>query len=1262
MKTNESTNACPKCGAPVPPEAPQGLCPQCVFVQAAAPEAAPTATSQIPSLERLAVAFPQLQILELIGRGGMGFVFKARQPHLDRFVALKLLPDSLAHDPQFAERFNREGRVLARLNHPNIVSIFDFGQAGGFYYLMMEYVDGVNLRQAMQAGRFSPAEALAIVPKICEALQFAHEEGILHRDIKPENILLDAKGRVKIADFGIAKLVGEEHPDVTLTATGAALGTMHYMAPEQIEKPSTVDHRADIYSLGVVFYELLTGELPLGRFGPPSAKTPVDSRVDDVVMRTLEKEREKRFQSAGEMGTTVEHLTEVGAGSFKGTPPKASGAERGAGETIAIKPEHVLADAPAWSKKAIWSAVLVTVSLVGPLFMAAAMLIIRAPIGGWKMVFTLGSISLPGIAGTILGWMALSDVSAGSKRLRGAAFAVFAALAWPVLLLSGFTIWLVVAPIRNFSASVPFASFLFMLVPAGLVTFIIWAIYTTTRKAAGRPAPHRRGVLKWIFLGLMLSALGLVVLAIPNASFFPASFRAGPQSEIHYRVFEVESAVADNLVPVAQRLTGATGNWQTSDISPETLAALLKDRVLKKHVMVDRRRPVPVSKSSRTIISTRKPGVKEAQQQVVVGWPIVSDNWSHGLHNRVSNDIAEVSGHGFFGVRRQDGELQLKVQHVVTHKIADRPEVDVNIAYEGKTPPTGALAFLIPFARKDDTTGYLVFAVEVNSVATEAEPVTNNTSPWIRFTFTAVELREVQGVRWLAIDYVDDVHGECQKAFPWETTIPGFKAETTTSEFLGGDEAAPVRHQRVEYRMPDSIRRDQLERLRDQVARTLNQKSFRLELGEEKLLFELFPESGGSLRARIKVIPPLKLSQWSGSPKYRQALALLESYTKREQELLAQNYTEENPLVIRVRQQIAEARERKNRLEPAMPMAPEPPTLQFRLVADDADAAAPLDVMLESRGNGTSNSLRVLRTVLLDGSAVARAGIVLETNGHRTIGVELTTEGARQFGAITAANINRKFVIIAGGRVLSAPIIRSAIPGGELQITGNMSADKVHKLVAELNRKPAGLEFSPTVERSLPRAPENPPGAIPLDLESGRFMTNRLFDPEQRNTRDLLKTTGSDLLAIGAADQIPVISAFDLASIEAPAGGWDSLTAEEVEWNWTLMRAAAKPDSLLATMPGRPDTLLFRTRENTFGLLQVLEGTNAAPEVKIRYKLVKSGESAERRRAQAQLEAYLKLEQSLLAEQMTDENPRVIYVRQQIENAREKLKRTEKAP
>jgi serine/threonine protein kinase len=267
-----------------------------------------------PSRDEVAAAFPQLEILELIGQGGMGFVFKARQPKLERLVALKILPQALAADPAFAERFSREGRLLARLNHPNIVSIHDFGQAGGYFYLLMEYVDGVNLRQAMRAGRFTPAQALVVVPKICEALQFAHDEGILHRDIKPENILVDVRGRVKIADFGIAKLVGDAQPEAALTGTGATLGTPHYMAPEQLETPATVDHRADIYSLGVVFYEMLTGELPLGRFQPPSHKVEMDVRLDEVVLHALEKEPSRRYQHASQVRTAVETIV-------SGTPP-----------------------------------------------------------------------------------------------------------------------------------------------------------------------------------------------------------------------------------------------------------------------------------------------------------------------------------------------------------------------------------------------------------------------------------------------------------------------------------------------------------------------------------------------------------------------------------------------------------------------------------------------------------------------------------------------------------------------------------------------------------------------------------------------------------------------------------------------------------------------------------------------------------------------------------------------------------------------------
>jgi len=262
-----------------------------------------------PSLEAIREAFPEMEIVGMLGSGGMGVVYKARQKRLDRWVALKILAQQFASQPAFVERFEREAKVLARLNHPNIVTLYDFGQSGGFCYLVMEYVDGVNLAQAMRAGRFTPSQALAVVPKICDALQYAHELGVLHRDIKPANLLLDERGRVKIADFGVAKLLGNEQRDVTLTESGAAVGTPAYMAPEQIERPGEVDHRADIYSLGVVFYEMLTGELPLGRFSAPSEKNAMDHRIDEVVMRALKKERELRQQTAGEVKTQIEGIT-----------------------------------------------------------------------------------------------------------------------------------------------------------------------------------------------------------------------------------------------------------------------------------------------------------------------------------------------------------------------------------------------------------------------------------------------------------------------------------------------------------------------------------------------------------------------------------------------------------------------------------------------------------------------------------------------------------------------------------------------------------------------------------------------------------------------------------------------------------------------------------------------------------------------------------------------------------------------------------------
>jgi hypothetical protein len=238
----------------------------------------------------------------------MGAVYKARQRGLDRLVALKILPPQISQDPAFAERFAREARALARLNHPNVVAVYDLGQTGDLYYFLMELVDGVNLRQMLQSGRLPPDECFGVVLQVCEAIQYAHDEGIAHRDIKPENILVDRKGRVKITDFGLSKLLGARPQGIQLTQANEVMGTLHYMAPEQFERPLSVDHRADLYSLGVVFYEMLTGELPLGRFALPSQKASVDARLDEVVLRCLDKDPDRRYQQATEVRVRVEAI------------------------------------------------------------------------------------------------------------------------------------------------------------------------------------------------------------------------------------------------------------------------------------------------------------------------------------------------------------------------------------------------------------------------------------------------------------------------------------------------------------------------------------------------------------------------------------------------------------------------------------------------------------------------------------------------------------------------------------------------------------------------------------------------------------------------------------------------------------------------------------------------------------------------------------------------------------------------------------------
>ncbi|MFO0869851.1 MAG: ankyrin repeat domain-containing protein [Pirellulales bacterium] len=351
---------CPQCGTQWEGPEAAAPCPACLLqlgLAAAADveppredatsdaAAGPAVGAPLP-VEAWMKDFPGLEFLRLLGEGGMGTVYLARQKSLDRLVAVKIIRAPLSTDSDFAERFAREARALARLNHPHIVTVHDFGQQAGRYFLIMEYVDGTNLRARLQAGRLPPEQTLTWIPALCDALQYAHDEGIVHRDIKPENILVDRRGRVKIADFGLARLVGNGEAAAPLTATRQIVGTPSYMAPEQMLGSRQVDHRADIYSLGVLFYEMLTGELPWGRFEPPSGRSSADPRLDAIVLRALERDPQRRYQQAADLRDDLRQLPPAAV-----TPPAGQPlAEQPSTAESAARPAAAPADAPAYPR------------------------------------------------------------------------------------------------------------------------------------------------------------------------------------------------------------------------------------------------------------------------------------------------------------------------------------------------------------------------------------------------------------------------------------------------------------------------------------------------------------------------------------------------------------------------------------------------------------------------------------------------------------------------------------------------------------------------------------------------------------------------------------------------------------------------------------------------------------------------------------------------------------------------------------------------
>jgi serine/threonine protein kinase len=273
-------------------------------------------TPSPPRLINEPPVIPGYSITKLIGQGGMGTVYEGVQISLKRRVAIKVLDPNLANQPGFAARFEMEAEALARLTHPNIVSIYDRGRSGDVLFFVMEYVESgkakgaVDLRQIMDQGLPSIEITQKLMVLIARALHHAHHQGIIHRDIKPSNILMDQHGQPKVTDFGIATM--QQSNAQQLTVSGSAMGTLGYMAPEQHRDASRVDHRADIYSLGVMLYELLTGEKPLGAFLPPSqVRSGLPSVWDGITMRALQPKPENRFSDMSAFADAIERLSSI---------------------------------------------------------------------------------------------------------------------------------------------------------------------------------------------------------------------------------------------------------------------------------------------------------------------------------------------------------------------------------------------------------------------------------------------------------------------------------------------------------------------------------------------------------------------------------------------------------------------------------------------------------------------------------------------------------------------------------------------------------------------------------------------------------------------------------------------------------------------------------------------------------------------------------------------------------------------------------------
>jgi serine/threonine protein kinase/tetratricopeptide (TPR) repeat protein len=1294
---------CPQCGTLLPAGALAGLCPACLLKQGAAAETATggqTPPFQPPPVAELAAKFPQLEILELIGKGGMGAVYKARQKQLDRIVALKILPPGIGHDAAFAGRFAREAKALAKLNHPGIVTLYEFGHvqssagvpsASGaqpstlnsqpLYYFLMEFVDGVNLRQLLHAGRIAPREALAIVPQICDALQFAHDQGIVHRDIKPENILLDRRGRVKVADFGVAKLVGDVGqtflsagpgdfpvasssgantgqecpvnpqtgksalPTPALTDPGKVMGTPNYMAPEQMDHPNEVDNRADIYALGVVFYQMLTGELPGKPIVPPSSRTrgiQIDVRLDEVVLRALEKKPELRFQQVSVLKTQVETIA--------GTPsPSSSRREEAHSDNSEIRnPKSEIA--PRFSRMAILGAAWT------PFFLAAMLSI---TLGQEQFPQAYGSLSrlllFLGLAAplstTILGWLAAAQIRRSAGGLHGLELAVFDGLLFPLLgldVLIG-TLWLALAKTAanwrglNGSLFVNLWEFAFwillLIVICAAVDFLIvrwiWRGANQPPEGMGASAKPRwtKGVWQASVFGML--ALGVIsfttaslVLCARNVDNVNRPFVDDPQAIGQWTSVDFVGAPEDFKpgsrfsqfdLPVFQKFTVLPGGrtsyrwltWTRGVIinQGERTAAGYEIRNIggTNFMFVE-------WKNGDYILFHSKPGLYVLRQsgEALPNFYIGQAYFPKGDFIEITSversaERMVVKGH-YNLVSHDDAELAL---HITTSANIRVPEDSRNRMqiFKGHGDFELIHSHLVPGLP------HVSMYADGESIAalyfgTKAEALEESQAKWISVTNqNPSQLKAVGWWLWRAQE-LDKAAAKFNQAIE---IAPG---DADAWNGLGWTKFNSGKSQEAEKAFQKAISLDpnQPGALNGLGQIYLSQRKYD---EAETYLLKAAPQAPAAWHglARLYLLQGkfAQAEEWaqkvvdSGqgdeiANKMLQAAngKKLTEGLRATLELGLTSNTSPNASTGDAKK--PDANEKTVSPQSTLPTS----ALQFRLVADDSEINVSTDTLTNYLDKSHFEQLRVMREVLLDGKAVERAGWSVGSDGQQKIVIGFTETGSRQFETLTAANLKRRIAIVFHGRVLFAPVIQSRINTRSLELPVKWDRKDLERTVNglnQMNNPVVNLRFGPEQERVLPPLNEN---WTFLNLRANRLLTNSHPDSESRAFHDWQRENGADVAA-AIEEKLPVVLGYGMATAPAAANGLDNNSPTDIWYNWNLMVNEPEAQSLLAKMPNNgQDTYYFRTRDDTWGVLQITGFTDNPRGVKLRYKLVQN--------------------------------------------------------